>query len=85
MDYGLGVEAALETLGVKLAGVVARVYSMSQKGKRYTVREDDGQYSCSCPDFKYRHAGKGTQCKHIKTRVAQVDAKKPVEPPASVA
>lgn len=35
--------------------------------KQYTIRKrDDGTYTCSCKDFRYRQAGVGGQCKHIK-------------------
>lgn len=65
-----GLRAALQVLGLeKLAEVIARVRSQSKKNRRYTVRRDDDKYSCTCPDFMYRHAGKGTYCKHIKARL----------------
>lgn len=61
-----GVLAALYDLGLeKSAEVLARVRSKSTKGKRYTVRRDDGQYRCTCPDYLYRQAAAGGQCKHI--------------------
>lgn len=70
MSYVGGITAAVVSLGLeKSAEVVARVYSASKKGKRYTVRRDGDSYSCTCPDYTYRHAGKGTQCKHIRARV----------------
>lgn len=68
-SHAFGVTAALEDLGIKSAEVLGRVRSESTKGRRYTVRQDDGNYTCTCPDFKYRHAGKGTQCKHIRARI----------------
>jgi len=65
MSYVGGITAAVVSLGLeKSAEVVARVYSASKKGKRYTVRRDGDSYSCTCPDYTYRHAAKGTQCKH---------------------
>jgi hypothetical protein len=70
MSYDLGTDAALETLGLdKEAAALHRVRSRSVKGRRYSVRKhDDGRYTCSCPDYKYRHAGRGTHCKHIEGR-----------------
>lgn len=67
--YTAGSDAALSTLGIKSAEVLGRVYSQSKKGKRYTVRKDGDSYSCTCPDYKYRHAARGTHCKHIAARV----------------
>lgn len=59
----------------KLAEVLRRISSASKKGKRYTLRKDDGKYSCSCPDFKYRHAAQGTHCKHITAHLAKTEKK----------
>jgi uncharacterized Zn finger protein len=71
MSYDTGATDALSYLGIeKNAAVIARVRSTSKKNKRYTLRKDDSSYTCSCPDYKYRHAGKGTHCKHIAARLA---------------
>jgi hypothetical protein len=70
MPYDTGATDALASLGIeKNAAVVARVRSTSKKNRRYTLRKNDDNYSCTCPDYKYRHAGKGTHCKHITARI----------------
>jgi len=39
----------------------------SQTPRQYAIRRrPDGTLTCSCPDFKYRQAGLGGACKHIK-------------------
>jgi len=72
MSYDTGATDALSYLGIeKNAAVVARVRSTSKKNKRYTLRKSYDGMTCTCPDYKYRHAGKGTHCKHIKARLAK--------------
>ena len=44
--------------------------------KSYTLKREGKTWTCTCPDFIYRHAGAGTECKHIKAHKA---GKKPWE------
>ena len=32
----------------------------------YEVIADDHGMSCDCPDYRFRHAGRGTPCKHLE-------------------
>jgi uncharacterized Zn finger protein len=49
------------------------VRSMRQLGVVYVVTRDDaGNFSCSCPDFEYRHQ----TCKHIRRIKMRVTGEK---------
>lgn len=72
---GLPLSSVLDEAPPKIAEVLRRISSASKKGKRYTLRKDDGKYSCSCPDFKYRHSARGTHCKHIAAHLANTEKK----------
>ena len=44
------------------------VFSSDGSGRSYIVRVDpDGNGSCTCKDWQYRHAEDGTSCKHMRT------------------
>ena len=44
------------------------VRSKTSGEKAYTVRVNEaGDGSCTCPDFKYRHAEDGMPCKHMQS------------------
>jgi 8-oxo-dGTP pyrophosphatase MutT (NUDIX family) len=44
--------------------------------KHYDIEKKDGKWTCSCPDYNYRQAASGGECKHIKAHKA---GKKPWE------
>lgn len=46
------------------------------KNGRKVYKIDDEKWTCSCPDFQYRQAAIGGECKHIK---AHKEGKKPWE------
>lgn len=50
--------------------------------KQYTLRRrDDGAYTCSCKDYRYRQAALGGECKHIKAHKAKEKLGDPETPP----
>lgn len=59
------MEKALEKQA-RTGDTVAAFRTSGDGRKRWYVDHKDGKYTCDCPDFRYRHAGKGTHCKHIK-------------------
>lgn len=47
-----------------------RVYAASDPSRRYHVREVEGRWRCTCPDFDYRnHEDPGWRCEHILAAV----------------
>jgi predicted nucleic acid-binding Zn finger protein len=42
------------------------VLSQTAEDRAYLVVYQPNLHTCSCPDFLYRHAGKGTLCKHLQ-------------------
>ena len=44
------------------------------KNGRKVYKIDDQKWTCSCPDFQYRQAAIGGECKHIKAQKQGVKA-----------
>jgi hypothetical protein len=54
------------------------------RGEHYVTQDEHGHH-CDCGDFIWRHAGRGTACKHIRALRASrlLDPTPPPAPPAT--
>lgn len=53
---------------------VWKVQSSKTTEQYYVSEWPNGRMTCSCPDFTHRHAGDGSDCKHIrKVRAGSVE------------
>jgi len=54
---------------------ITEIRSASRPDKLYEIHQDTDtqRYQCTCPDFLYRRAGLGQDCKHIKEVKAEIE------------
>jgi len=64
--YYIELDKMEKKLKEKSAEVVAAFRTSKDGRKKWRVDDNDAKLTCTCPDYVYRHAGKGTHCKHIK-------------------
>ena len=55
-----------------------RVYSIHNPSRMYQVRQDNGRWTCTCPDFAANEADPDWRCKHI---LAATPAEQPAPAP----
>ncbi len=58
-----------------------RVYSIHNPSRMYQVRQDNGRYACSCPDFAAHESDLAWRCKHILAVAPAVPAELQVTAP----
>lgn len=70
-----GVEAGFKKISevIKMRATPAK-HGGKDGRKTYALRKEGTRWSCSCPDFVYRHAATGTECKHIRAHKKGVKA-----------